>query len=368
MDFPASWIFISFAIFGTHLGFLLCLGQCILERKTSLNRLLAILFISLGILQGTGLCLVLGFHSFLPKIIILHIPVLATVGPVLYGIHKIIQDSEFETSLFGLDGKHFFLPGLFWVWYANILLTGNRELSDSIEVFISENSLLDFVFYIPLLILGAYIAALLRGSRMLFKPSVLREEWTARVLLYIILATITNHTVGALYLFHKNPIFLLASADMMALSLCIAYLIGRRYPAYFQNLQEVARETLRKYNRSLLIGMDLETLRNNLTLSMEKEKLYKEEDLNLANLAEELGLTPHQLSELINKEMGKNFSIFVNEYRIKEACELLQSEPQRSILDIGYEVGFRSKTAFLRAFLKQTGLTPSEYREKNSIR
>lgn len=369
-DFMGShwsfWALVTFAIFGTYLGLLLCIGQSVIERKTALNRLLALLFLSLGILEGTGLCMVLGYFNEIPRVVLLHIPVLGSLGPILYGIHKIIQDSEFEDSALGLGQKHFILPGIIWAAYGIVFFLNLSELQNGFQKFVSTRSLFDLIFYVPLIVLAGYILGLLKGAQMLFKIAVLREEWTARVLLYIVLATIANHSVGAFYLIGKNPVFLLVSADMMTLSLCISYLIGRKYPAYFQNLQKVARETIRKYSRSLLQGMDMETLRENLRLAMETEKLYRDEDLSLATLAEELALSSHQLSELINQEMGKNFSAFVNEYRIREACELLKKETDRSILDIGYEVGFRSKTSFHRAFIKQVGLPPSEFREKNS--
>ncbi|TGN03471.1 helix-turn-helix domain-containing protein [Leptospira dzoumogneensis] len=364
-QFPVFWILVSFAIFGTYLGALLCIGQNILERKTALNRLLSLLFVCLGLLQGTCLFYVFGLSSSFPRIVLLHIPVLGSIGPILYGIHKIIQNSEFEKSTLGLSPKHSILPGIIWILYFLSFAPDPDMIREGIRIFSETRSAFDLFFLIPLLILAAYIAGLLRGSRILFKPNVLKEEWTARVLLYIILATIANHSVGAFFLMDKNPLFLLVSASMMGLSLCVSYLIGRRYPAYFQNLQEVARVTFQKYSRSLLQGMDLAALRENLLQSMEVEKLYKDEDLSLASLADDLGLSSHQLSELINQEMGKNFSAFVNEYRIKEACELLTKNKDSSILDIAYEVGFRSKTSFHRAFQKEVGVPPSEFREKN---
>ncbi|MCB1305376.1 MAG: AraC family transcriptional regulator, partial [Leptospiraceae bacterium] len=67
-------------------------------------------------------------------------------------------------------------------------------------------------------------------------------------------------------------------------------------------------------------------------------------------------------SEYLNNNLGKSFSKFVNEFRTKEACTLLLQKPYRSILDIGFEVGFRSKTSYHRVFMQNTGLTPSEFR------
>nr|WP_320000773.1 helix-turn-helix domain-containing protein [uncultured Draconibacterium sp.] len=60
---------------------------------------------------------------------------------------------------------------------------------------------------------------------------------------------------------------------------------------------------------------------------------------------------------------------FVNEYRIEKAMELLASNDRKeyTILKILYEVGFNSKSSFNTAFKKHTGLTPTEYRQKNTL-
>lgn len=67
--------------------------------------------------------------------------------------------------------------------------------------------------------------------------------------------------------------------------------------------------------------------------------------------------------------LNKHFFDFVNEYRIEKAKELL-THPERkeyTVLEILYEVGFNSKSSFNTAFKKRTGLTPTEYRRKNSL-
>lgn len=356
---------ISFTVFGSYLGFLLCSGQMVLNKITALNRLLALLFICLGILQTSVLCIEFAEENFFPRVILLYLPVLGTIGPVLYGIHKIIQDPNFEQTKLGLKTKHWILPGIFWSVYVFSFVKRSSEIEEEIRFFLSEESFRDWFFAVPLGILVVYILSILNGSRMLFKREILQNEWTARVLLFILCATILNHSVAVLFFIDRNVFFLLLSSSMMAFSLCVSYLIGRKYPQYFQNLQNVARETAKKYARSLLQGIDRNTVRENLLVCLEKEKIFRDEDLTLSSLADELALTPHQLSEFINQEMGKNFAALINDYRIQDACDLLLNEPERSILDIAYEVGFRSKTSFHRSFLKGVGLPPSEYREKN---
>jgi AraC-like DNA-binding protein len=96
---------------------------------------------------------------------------------------------------------------------------------------------------------------------------------------------------------------------------------------------------------------------------MNDEKVFADEELTLPALADELGISPHQLSEILNREIGKNFNTFINEYRVKEAKELLVEQPGRSILSVGVAAGFNSGTTFNTVFGKITGMTPGRYRK-----
>ncbi|MDP2699763.1 AraC family transcriptional regulator [Thalassospira sp.] len=82
-----------------------------------------------------------------------------------------------------------------------------------------------------------------------------------------------------------------------------------------------------------------------------------------SKLARAVGLTPNQLSYVLNHHVGQSFFDFVNRARIAEARAVLLLEPDRTILDIALSVGFNSKSTFNLAFKKMTGETPSAVRE-----
>lgn len=67
-------------------------------------------------------------------------------------------------------------------------------------------------------------------------------------------------------------------------------------------------------------------------------------------------------SQLFNKELGCSFSDYVNHFRVEESKRLLEAEPLASIQEIAERSGFHSISTFRRAFIKQTGVIPSEYR------
>jgi Response regulator containing CheY-like receiver domain and AraC-type DNA-binding domain len=100
--------------------------------------------------------------------------------------------------------------------------------------------------------------------------------------------------------------------------------------------------------------------------AMQNEKLYQETELTLQNLADRIKFPPYQVSQAINEGMHKNFYDLINGYRVDEAKRLLLDVKNRNytILSVGFEAGFNSKTTFNTVFKKFTGLTPTEYREK----
>lgn len=102
-------------------------------------------------------------------------------------------------------------------------------------------------------------------------------------------------------------------------------------------------------------------------MSLMAEGAWREEGLTVASLAEKVGVPEHQLRALINGRLGRrNFSAFLNSYRIEEAKRLLASPEQarRQVLQIALEVGYGSIAPFNRAFKDATGATPTEYRRK----
>lgn len=99
---------------------------------------------------------------------------------------------------------------------------------------------------------------------------------------------------------------------------------------------------------------------------MESEKAYVEQGLTIRNLAEKLGAPEHHLRALINGGLGqRNFSAFVNQYRIAAAKAAL-SDPDHArtpILTIAMDIGYGSLAPFNRAFKAAEGVTPSEFRK-----
>jgi AraC-like DNA-binding protein len=98
---------------------------------------------------------------------------------------------------------------------------------------------------------------------------------------------------------------------------------------------------------------------------IDHDKVYREPDLSIASLAQKLDIPEYRLRRLINEQLGhRNFSAFINGYRLTEAETALGDPAQADvpILTIALDAGFGSIGPFNRAFKAHTGLTPTEYR------
>jgi AraC-like DNA-binding protein len=107
-------------------------------------------------------------------------------------------------------------------------------------------------------------------------------------------------------------------------------------------------------------------LKDRLLRCLETEKIYLRSNLTLDRLAEHLSLSPKLLSGVINRQLNQNFFELINSYRIDEAKTLLLRAPEKTGLSVIFEAGFNSKATFNTIFKRKVGLTPTEFREKNS--
>lgn len=96
-----------------------------------------------------------------------------------------------------------------------------------------------------------------------------------------------------------------------------------------------------------------------------EQKIYQDSTLDRNKVAEMLGISPSYLSQLINSITGENFSTYINRYRVEAVKKLILDEEfdNYSLLSIGLECGFSSKTTYYNWFKKLTKMTPNAYRK-----
>jgi ligand-binding sensor domain-containing protein/AraC-like DNA-binding protein len=171
-------------------------------------------------------------------------------------------------------------------------------------------------------------------------------------------ATIRFHLKAS---FYQTPPFIILLAVILVLTLLLY--------CYFKKCKLRPQLTLKR--KTMNASAAPESGENKKCIQklfylVEEEKVYKDPNLTIKFLASKLLISPRSLSRIINNQLNTNFYEFINEYRIKEAQQMLSApgDHQESILEIAYEVGYNSKSAFNRAFKNFTGMTPSEFRKK----
>ncbi|GJM44854.1 MAG: hypothetical protein DHS20C21_16960 [Gemmatimonadota bacterium] len=119
-----------------------------------------------------------------------------------------------------------------------------------------------------------------------------------------------------------------------------------------------------KYARSTLATEEAARIRDRVLDTLRTEHLYREPSLTLSAVAARCNVSTHRLSQVLNQEIGKSFHELVNEHRVEEVKRLLE-DPERasvSVLELGFEAGFNTKSSLYDAFRRFVGATPAAYR------
>ena len=142
----------------------------------------------------------------------------------------------------------------------------------------------------------------------------------------------------------------------------LAY-IALRQPSFFSEPLAYNKE---KYATYKLTKSQSEEIFNKIKATVSNQELYLRSDYKISDLAKEIELPAHYISQVINESGKVNFFEFINSFRINRAKELLanQSNAHLKIVAIAFDSGFNNKATFNRIFKKETGYTPSAYREK----
>jgi two-component system, response regulator YesN len=87
------------------------------------------------------------------------------------------------------------------------------------------------------------------------------------------------------------------------------------------------------------------------------------EKISLTEVADHLHLNSSYFSRMYKKETGEGFVEYVTRLKMEKAIELLDLT-KNSVEQIAYELGFESKSYFLKTFKKFYGVSPKSYKYK----
>jgi len=179
-------------------------------------------------------------------------------------------------------------------------------------------------------------------------------------LLYLKVALVVQFIAKIVF----NPFLMKISLLMISIINVVWYAFTYIYPDKYSDLDEcLGYKPVSNKRKSLLNRLNIDELHHELEELIENGKIFCDEDLTLNKLAALLGISHHQLSEFLNKELKMNFNNYINYHRIEEAKRLLILDTDRSILSIALSSGFNSTSVFYSAFMKFTGQTPVKYQK-----
>ncbi|HWB25838.1 MAG TPA: FtsX-like permease family protein [Chitinophagaceae bacterium] len=314
----------------------------------SANRFLAFALVAMILWMARVLAIDIRLNTYLPHWDWLPMQFLLALGPLLY--FYVLRITRPQYKFCGKDLLHF----------APVVL------EQVMQAFQQLNPLLQLLIFISVitylrqsykLILQFYT----RQPIVMMDRSRLEFRWLRRLLavtallwcLWLALAII--HYVG----YHNQPGMQLYYPFYILFAVIIIWFAAA---AFLKPQAAVMAQT--PASAKPPVPAELRAKGTLLKRAMEANLYYQDPELSLNSLAEKLGMPPHELSRVINTALNKNFNDFINEYRVMDAARKIEDAAYNNItlLGIGFEAGFNSKTSFNRIFKQMTGKSPTEYK------
>lgn len=337
----------AFQISGSILAAVIAAGQLCLRNRNSVNYFYAATFISIAAWSGInsimdisstgGYTAVWGFLN----------AVSWTSYSVTAVLFYFLMQSIFNQS-FRVQGVMyaFFIPALITFTSLNL----SYFLYKSSYIYVNQAAgLFLYLFSISIYVLILYqVNGLRRNSGTSSRIALLK------IMVFLAVAAILTIIPQLAYRGFSD------SYSVTILTI-LFYIATMRYPESFILLRNEAQKA--QYAKSKVSRLDVEHLKSEIERLMQSDRVFLNSDLTLNELASEIGITPHQLSEILNVYYRRNFYDFINFYRIEEAKRIFLEDVNATALGICFKVGFNSNSAFYRAFKKETGTSPARYRK-----
>ncbi|UII81426.1 AraC family transcriptional regulator [Flagellimonas sp. CMM7] len=284
------------------------------------------------------------------------------IGKSILNVHLNLEPWQRNVGLSGI-----LLTGPFLWLYGKVLLSAQKKIDFKDYIHIIPFVLFVFlctiipndgrpISYVIYLTVFAHLAAYIVFSSQVFykhrtKVHPQRASWYRNLVIGVAL-------IWLFYMGNLAGLFPLYIGGAVFFSVLI-------YIFSFLFLQKHAFQ-LGKYNTSSLDKSASEELLDAIKKLFAKEEVFLDNTVSLETIAEKLNVSARKLSQAINENENKNFSDFVNGYRVEKAKMLLTDSKynKEKIVAIAYDCGFSNATSFNLAFKAKTLLTPSQYRKE----
>ncbi|MFN0200608.1 MAG: helix-turn-helix domain-containing protein [Bacteroidia bacterium] len=330
-----------------------------------------------------------------PHLIYISEPFNALCGTLIYLYLRNVCDGNFVRKKYDIL---LFLPFFAYLgYYLDFYLQPAAEKIEDLLAFYETNlsdaeNLKEWCFELAATLPFLY-ASLLLLKKQQFPAKIgkgIRDNYrTAQLLLWVMILLYFFEAITILLAFRGSPIAETSNSIAYLLSASTMYLIGydalvretvlQHTPniALTSSISPIDEEDLTiaaeemqteqtetpKYKKNALTPEKIHEITAKIIKAMEEDKLYRNPNFRISDLAVATQENPNNLSQVMNDVFKQNFFDLVNTYRIEEAKLLLKSPNYKNytISAIGFEVGFNAKSTFYAAFKKNTTLTPVQY-------
>lgn len=307
-------------------------------------------------------------------------PLWLAIVALLYKVSLTLIGEKGKHSLVNKSGANCSI-GIYYVYVSLFVLSSAFYVSPAWTTWIDSYSsvlLVGLYWYVNLFIPLSLLFTSLHISYFLFKIHSRKMEAYQYLLLmltssfiivsFLMFLPLALHFVGYAGGDFDYSLFIYTVLAFDLVLICWFFIRLGSYRIH-NDLAFVAHDSLgvpkRKYRYgSLEKNKDLYV--DKLKAHLESTACYLDPNLTLMDVAEQVALPKHHVSEIINMEFEKNFFQYLADYRIAHAMKYLSSHDSSiKIETLAYECGFNSKTSFNRYFKERNnGLTPSEYRSR----
>jgi len=355
-------------------GILLTIVLLTRKQNHTANKILAVATFFLSIDLMFAVYYAKGLYRGYPHVMGISYPFPLLYGPLFYLYVKLVSKKAVQFRTFDL--LHFLPAVTVYILCIPVYLYSSEQKIEFLDNMINGiHSPMFAVFDIFVPIQGMFYALITikivkeydKKIRNAFSNiDLINLNW----LKYVAFAGFVIWTIVALLYFVR--IFTPTFNESIQISLSILiYSIGYKglkQPEIFLNPSADVFEPARseKYKRSGLSDELAGEIGKKLKDFMASEKPYLDNDLSMQKLADQMNVSNHNLSEVINSRLNLSYYDFINSHRVEEFKRRI-AEPANdlyNLLSIAFDSGFKSKGSFNSIFKKNTGMTPSEYKSK----
>ena len=357
-------------LFGAIQGYILCVY---IYQKKQINKgsvLMFVLFLfSLAFLNMMYAYLDLNIFKYYRPLHMFPFPYKWLIGPAFYFYIKnqfvVRNEKPFHQKEWFL-----FIPAIIYgcvrLYWFSISVSENSYRITQVIVESNYFRIQEVVFLLYNIILGLLSLRFLSSKKRAAKNQFKIKKAIGWLKGFIILFTCIHFIALTLYIIdliiHNGQETFIFLYPNLIINVAFIYwigFIGFTKPKYLFNVikidngntqDDIKKELAEKVNHAI----------NN-------DKVYKNPNLTLAELALRIETSPKDLSKYINEVHQMNFSEYLNFHRIEKVKELLKSSDAKkyTLVTLAEDAGFSSKSSFNATFKKMVGMTPSAYKKKH---